>query len=101
MLTAREIGEARESGPGSAQSAGMQEGAGERRRVQASHWKLRKPGFHRPGREQAYQRHCHCRHLQALGAGAIAAVVTAALGFGWCHRRHRLEDPGMASLSPH
>jgi len=82
VLTARESGEAWECGPGSAQSAGMQEGAGKRRRVQASHWKLRKPGFHRPGREQVYQRCCHCHHLQALGAGAIAAVVAAALGFG-------------------
>jgi len=41
-LAARESGEAQECGPGSAQSAGMQESVGERRRVQASvgkYWK--------------------------------------------------------------
>jgi len=60
VLTVQECSEAWECGLGSAQSTGMQESAGERRRVQVSCWKLRKSGFHWPGREQAYHRSSPC-----------------------------------------
>ncbi len=82
MLTARESREVQECRLGSAQSAGMQEGAGKRRRVQASHWKLQKPGFHQPGREQAYQRCCIVITFRPWGLGPLLLLSLPPWGLG-------------------
>jgi len=60
----------------------MQEGTGERRRVQASHWKLQKLGFHQPGREQVYQCRCIVITFRPWGLGPLLLLSPPPWGLG-------------------
>jgi len=109
VLTARESSEARECGPGSAQSTGMQEGVGERRRVQVSHWELRKLGFHRPGESRCISVVVTVVTFRPWGLGPLLLLSPPPWGLGgvitnialrtqgWHHCRC-LEGPGGSNV---